>query len=98
VRRESLAYFRGGAFLLLALFANEIFDLLGRGAFIFAYGQGSVALVSSVAAMQPFITLLYVILLGWFFPGIVFEEMDRKTVAIKAAAVLLIVAGVYLVS
>lgn len=97
-RRECKAYFRGGAFLFLALFANEILDFLGRGAFIFAYAQGSVALVSSLAALQPFITLLYVILLGRFFPGVLVEEMDRKALVIKVAAVLLIVAGVYLVS
>ncbi|MDD1734888.1 MAG: hypothetical protein LUO92_00405, partial [Methanothrix sp.] len=64
----------------------------------FAYAQGSVALVSSLAALQPFITLLYVILLGRFFPGVLVEEMDRKALVIKVAAVLLIVAGVYLVS
>lgn len=98
IRREASGYFRGGAFLILALFADEIFDLLGRGAFIFAYGEGSVALVSSVAAMQPFITLVYVILLGLFVPGVLAEELDRKTMALKTAAVALIIVGVHLVS
>ena len=98
IRKEAAGYFRGGAFLILALFADEIFDLLGRGAFIFAYGKGSVALVSSVAAMQPFITLIYVILLGLFIPGLLAEELDRKTMALKMVAVALIVIGVYLVS
>ncbi|MDD1760604.1 MAG: EamA family transporter [Methanothrix sp.] len=98
IRKEAAGYFRGGVFLILALFADEIFDLLGRGAFIFAYGKGSVALVSSVAAMQPFITLLYVILLGLFVPGVLAEELDKKTIALKTAAVALIVIGVYLVS
>jgi uncharacterized membrane protein len=97
-RREFAAYFRGGPFLLLALFADEILDFLGRGAFIFAYALGSVALVSSVAALQPFITLVYVILLGLFVPGILQEELDRKTMALKTVAILLIVVGVYLVS
>ncbi|HUS75754.1 MAG TPA: EamA family transporter [Methanothrix sp.] len=97
-RREFAAYFRGGPFLLLALFADEILDFLGRGAFIFAYALGSVALVSSVAALQPFITLVYVILLGLFVPGILPEELDRKTMALKTVAIFLIVVGVYLVS
>jgi len=98
VRKEFAAYFRGGPFLLLALFADEVFDFLGRGAFIFAYAIGSVALVSSVAALQPFITLVYVILLGLFVPGILQEELDRKTMIMKTVAILLIVVGVYLVS
>jgi len=98
VRKEFFAYFRGGPVLLLALFADELFDFLGRGAFIFAYAAGSVALVSSVAALQPFLTLVYVILLGVFIPGILVEELDRKTMALKTIAILLIVVGVYLVS
>ena len=98
VRRELAAYLCGGPFLLSALLADEIFDFLGRGAFIFAYAAGSVALVSSVAALQPFITLVYVILLGLFVPGIVQEVLDRKTIAQKTFAILLIIVGVYLVS
>lgn len=98
LRKEFAAYFRGGPFLLTALFADEVFDFLGRGAFIFAYAIGSVALVSSVAALQPFITLVYVILLGRFVPGILQEELDRKTMIMKTVAILLIVVGVYLVS
>ena len=65
---------------------------------IFFYGKGSVTLVSSVAALQPFITLVYVILLGLFVPGVLAEELDRKTMALKTIAVALIVIGVYLVS
>ena len=98
VRKEFASYFRSGPFLLSALLADEVFDFLGRGAFIFAYAIGSVALVSSVAALQPFITLVYVILLGLFVPGILPEELDRKTMALKTVAILLIVVGVYLVS
>ena len=98
VRKEFATYFRSGPFLLSALLADEVFDFLGRGAFIFAYALGSVALVSSVAALQPFLTLVYVILLGLFVPGILQEELDRKTMALKTVAILLIVVGVYLVS
>ena len=98
VRKEFATYFRSGPFLLTSLLADEVFDFLGRGAFIFAYAFGSVALVSSVAALQPFITLVYVILLGLFVPGILQEELDRKTMALKTVAILLIVVGVYLVS
>lgn len=98
IRKEAVTYFRGGPFLFCALMADEVFDFLGRGAFIFAYSVGSVALVSSVSALQPFITLIYVILLSLFVPGILQEELDRKTIVLKTGAIILIVAGVYLVS
>lgn len=98
LRREALDYLRGGPLLLSAMLADELFDLLGRGAFIFAYAAGSVALVSSVSALQPFITLLYVAALGLAFPGMLVEELDRRTLALKGLAIIMIVAGVYLVS
>jgi uncharacterized membrane protein len=98
IRGEAFSYYRGGAFLFSALLADELFDFLGRGSFIFAYAVGSVSLVSSVAALQPFLTLLYVILLGIFVPGILKEELDSKTLALKISALFLISVGVYLVS
>jgi len=97
LRQEALPT-AGGPGLLSAMLADELFDLLGRGAFIFAYAAGSVALVSSVSALQPFITLLYVLLLGLAYPGMLVEEMDRRSLALKCAAIIMIVAGVYLVS
>jgi drug/metabolite transporter (DMT)-like permease len=98
IRKEVSEYLRISPYIFSVLIADELFDFLGRSAFIFAYSLGSVALVSSVSALQPFITLFYVVLLGLFVPGILTEEMDRKTIALKIAAILLIVAGVYLVS
>ena len=70
IRKEVLEYLRISPYIFSVLMADEIFDFLGRTAFIFAYSLGSVALVSSVSALQPFITLFYVVLLGLFVPGI----------------------------
>lgn len=98
IRLESVKYFRISPYIFSILVLEEVFDFLGRGAFIFAYASGSVALVSSVSSLQPFFTLFYVVLLGLLVPGIMPEEMGRKTIALKIAAILLIVAGVYLVS
>ena len=98
VRKEVGGYFRSGPRLLSILFLNELFDFLGRGAFIFGYALGSVALVSSVSALQPFITLIYVLILGVLVPGALVEEMNGRTIGMKIGATVLIVAGVYLVS
>ncbi|NPV63710.1 MAG: EamA family transporter [Methanotrichaceae archaeon] len=98
VREEAFGYLRHGRLLTSALIADEIFDFLGRGALIFAYAAGSVALVSSVAALQPFITLIYVMMLSLSFPGVIREEMTPQTLSLKLAAVFLIVLGVYLIS
>lgn len=98
IRREVGGYFRSGPRLISVLLLNEFFDFLGRGAFIFAYALGSVALVSSVSALQPFITLIYVLILGVLVPGALVEEMNGRTIGMKIAATALIIAGVYLVS
>lgn len=98
IRVEATRYIWGGPFLLSALLADEVFDFVGRGAFIFGYALGSVALVSSVAALQPFVTLIYVIILGIFIPGALKEELSPRTLAFKIAAIVLIIIGVYLVS
>ena len=70
IRKEVSEYLRISPYIFSVLLADELFDFLGRSAFIFAYSLGSVALVSSVSALQPFITLFYVVLLGLFVPGI----------------------------
>jgi uncharacterized membrane protein len=98
LRNDSVAILRGGRFLLSAMMIEEVFSFLGRGALIFAYAVGSVTLVSSAAALQPFITLVYVIALSLIVPGVLTEELDMKTLSFKLLAVLLIVAGVYLIS
>lgn len=98
IRKETFRYYYCGPFLFSALLADELFDFLGRGSLIFAYALGSVSLVSSVAALQPFITLLYVILLGIFVPGILKEELDSRTLILKISALFLVAIGVYLVS
>jgi drug/metabolite transporter (DMT)-like permease len=98
IRRETIRYLFSAPSLLFSLLADEFFDLAGRGSFIFAYALGSAALVSSVSALQPFITLIYVILLGLIRPGMLEEEMDKRTLLLKLAALIMIIAGVYLIS
>ena len=98
IREELVKYFHAGYIFFSSLAAEEIFSFLGRGALIFAYAVGSVALVSSVAALQPFLTLIYVLFLSIFMPGILREKMDRKTISLKIMASVLIIIGLYLVS
>ena len=98
VRSEIYGYVQRGRSIFSALLAEEFFSFLGRGALIFAYAVGSVALVSSVAALQPFFTLVYVGALSILMPGLLKEEMDRRTLSLKLIAVFMIVIGIYLIS
>ncbi len=98
IRSEIMGYLSGGTFLWRAMLVEEFFDFLGRLFSIFAFALGPVSLVSAVGALQPTITLLYVLLLGLFLPGLLEEELERRTLALKFIAGVMVVVGVYLVS
>jgi uncharacterized membrane protein len=98
IRAETLGIFRINSLLLKAILLEEIFDFLGRLLSIFAFALGPVALVSAVGALQPSITLTYVLALSFFLPGLIEEEIDRRTLALKFIAGFLVVIGIYLVS
>ncbi len=98
VRSEICGYLHNGKTFTSAIISEEIFSFSGRGALIFAYSLGYVALVSSVAALQPFFTLVYILILGIFRPGLLVEEKDKRTIALKVLAIFLIIIGIYFVS
>ena len=98
IRSEISGYLQSSKTFTSAIISEEIFSFSGRGALIFAYSLGSVALVSSVAALQPFFTLVYILILGIFRPGLLEEEKDKRTLILKVLAVFLIIVGIYFVS
>ncbi len=98
IRDETLRFLKMSRFLTVAVLVEEIFDFLGRLLSIFAFSLGPVALVSAVGALQPCIMLIYVLGLSLFMPGLLEEEVDRRTLTLKFAAGVLVVIGVYLVT
>ncbi len=90
--------FRRSSFLVGAIIFEEIFDFLGRILSIFAFAFGPVALVSAVGALQPVITVVFVIALNTFLPGLLEEAIDRRTLTLKFLAGVLVILGVYLVT
>jgi|GEM_PF-3264160 len=97
IRPESLAIFHRGLSVMGAVLIEEIFDLSSRICMIFAYALGSVALVSSVAALRPLIVLSYLVVLSLFWPGLIHEEIGRHTLALKLTAVILAALGIFLI-
>ncbi len=53
--------------------------------------------MASVNAIQPLMVLIYVIILSLFMPGILKEEITRETLVFKLSAVILVIAGMYLI-
>ncbi len=98
IRTEVMGFLKIGRLFIGAAVLEEVFDFIGRISSIFALALGPVALVSAVGALQPAITLIFVLALGLFMPGLLEEEIDRRTLALKLIAGIFVVIGVYLVS
>ena len=65
--------------------------------FFYAASLGPITLVSTISIISPLFTLVFATLLSKHFPKILKEEIDRKTLALKLFAVLLIFLGTYLI-
>lgn len=97
VRRGSFSLFANSKIAIGALLSEEIFHFLGVICSISAYALGSVSLVTTVGALQPFITLISVIGLSQFRPGLIEEELSSSTLVQKFISVILVLAGIYLI-
>ncbi len=95
VRGEVRGFFESGTSAVGTLISEETFMFLGIIFSIFAYALGSVALVTSVGALQPMLTMILVVALGLFLPGRVKEELDRNSLVQKGLSFVVVVIGIY---
>lgn len=73
---------------------NEIIALTAQSALGFAYLLAPVALVSVIGSTQPLFVMIYGIILSVWFPHIVKEDIQKSTILVKLAAIILIIIGV----
>ena len=66
--------------------------------FFYAASLGPITLVSTIGIISPLFTIVFATLLSKYFPKILEEEIDRKTLGLKLFAVLLIFIGTYLIT
>ncbi len=84
--------------ILWAIGSAESIALFGSLSLVIAASTGYVTLVNALASVQPFFVLLFSIILSRFFPHIIREEIQGKTILFKAAAVAMMFAGAVLVT
>jgi hypothetical protein len=100
VRLEVASFFSKGRLALGALMTEEALQFSGVIFSLCAFAEGSVALVACVGALQPLITLILMLGIMPFSPGLVQElegRMDRRILMQKCMSFLIIVAGIYLI-
>ena len=101
IRCEVTDFFAGGGVAVGALISEEIFQFLGLIFSMFAYAIGSVTLVSSVGALQPILTVLFILGLGVLAPKLakeMNERTDRRALVQKGISFLVVMIGIYFVS
>ena len=84
----------------LAIFGVNEFLVVNTGMVLnlWATSLGPVSLVTALSASSSLFLLLYSTLLGLQFRGILGEQVNPRAVAVKAAATILIVAGIATIS
>ena len=80
------------------LLVNALLNLLAELLTFLAISLGPVALVSAVNGIQPFIVLVYGLILTLFFPKIIKEDIKRNTLIIKLFSAVILFIGIYFIS
>ena len=56
-----------------------------------------VSLVCAIPTTQPFLVFIFATLLGLFYPGLIEEKTDRRSLTIKGIAAVSVLIGAYLI-
>ena len=97
VRRDTLNFFGNHTAAIGALLSEETFHFFGVICSISAFALGSVSLVTTVGALQPFMTLISVLALSQLKPGLLNEEINSSTLVQKFMSVVLVAVGIYFI-
>ncbi|PJE75995.1 hypothetical protein COV04_01985, partial [Candidatus Uhrbacteria bacterium CG10_big_fil_rev_8_21_14_0_10_48_11] len=88
---------RWGSSRLAILGVNETINILAQLFLFFALSLGPVTLVSALGSVQSFFVLLLTLVVGFWRPGLLKEELGRRVFLQKFAATLLMFIGGFLV-
>lgn len=100
IRCDAKKFLEKGNSAVFALVSAETLMFLGIISSIFAYSIGSVTLVSSVGALQPVLTLLLILVMSIFIPGLakkMEENIERHSLVQKSVSFIFVLVGIYFV-
>ena len=84
---------RYGKRVMAVMTISELLGQAGALVLLLATALASVTLVNTFSSTQPFFVLLFVVVIGAFYPRILREDMNRSTMAIKIIATALVFIG-----
>jgi len=65
--------------------------------FLFAAVFGPITYVSAITSSQPLFVFIFTLILSLYYPHILEERLDRRTVLIKTISIILIVTGILII-
>lgn len=80
------------------IFSNNLLSVIAEFSGFYAVSLAPVALVTVIGGSQSFFVLLYALILTIWFPKIIKEEIGKNTLIIKISAIIIMFAGIYLIS
>ncbi len=94
--KEEITRTRFGTWGLIG--SNEAVYIISRMCNFYAISLAAVSLVTVLGGFQPFFMLAFGLILSRWFPNVVKEDVEKKTVVLKLAAIILIFAGVWFIN
>jgi transporter family protein len=89
--------FRNSFSSAVILSSSEILNILGVLLLTAAVSLAPVTLVGSLTTLQPLFLFLITLLISYFKPNIIFEQLKGKQILIKAVSIIMIIVGVILI-
>ena len=81
----------------LLSFINSTLAWAGYVLYFKAVSMTYISLVSAIPTTQPFLVFIFATLLGLFYPGLIEEKTDRRSLTIKGIAAVSVLIGAYLI-
>jgi drug/metabolite transporter (DMT)-like permease len=82
---------------LFLMYAVEFIGMIGLVFSYLAIQRGPVSLVVLTQGTQALFVIILAALISIFMPGILKEEINKKTISLKIVSALLMIAGLYLI-
>jgi len=80
------------------VYSADIIGMTGMFLFYLALQRGPVSLVAIVSTFETIFVFIFSIILSIFIPKIIKEDINRKTIGTKIVSILLMIAGLCLIS
>lgn len=86
-----------GRKVIFTTFIGESFYIIGTICSLIALSLADASLVSPIFGLQPFYVFFYTLIISFFLPSILKEEINKNTLLSKTLAVALIFIGTWLI-